>query len=67
MLRRGLFPMKAQASLRQRSVRCGAASLEVVLTTAVVLPLAALMFFLGVKICQYVFRGVDGMMTLPWL
>jgi len=50
-----------------RRPRQGAAALEVVLTTAVVLPLAALMFFLGVEICQYVHRGFDGMLTMPWL
>jgi hypothetical protein len=47
--------------------RSAVASLEVVLATAVALPLAVLMFLLGVQICRYVFRGFDGMLTMPWL
>jgi len=47
--------------------RHGAAAIEVVLATAVVLPLVVLLFFLGVEICQFVFRGIDGMLTMPWL
>ncbi len=50
-------------SIRRR----GASSLELVMATAVVLPLGLMAFLLGVEICQYVFRGIDGMLTLPWL
>ena len=37
------------------------------LATAVALPLAVMMFLMGVQICRYVFRGFDGMLTMPWL
>ncbi len=47
--------------------RKGAASLELVLATAVVLPLALAMFLLAVQICRYVFRGLGGMLTMPML
>ncbi len=37
------------------------------MATAVVLPLALMSFLLSIEICKYVFRGIDGMLTLPWL
>jgi len=47
--------------------RRGLAALELVMTTAVAVPLAVLLFFLAVKMTAYVFRGLDGMVTMPWL
>ncbi len=47
--------------------RRGHSSLELVMATAVVLPLALMSFLLSIEICKYVFRGIDGMLTLPWL
>ena len=47
--------------------RAGFAALEVVMVTAVTLPLAVLLFLLGVEMCQYVFSAIDAMMTMPWL
>lgn len=47
--------------------RIGLANLELVLVTAVALPLGFLLFLLGVQICRYVFRGLGGMLTLPLL
>lgn len=49
------------------SARLGLANLELVLVTAVVLPLGFLLFLLGVQICRYVFRGLGGMLSLPLL
>ena len=65
-------PVRAQSppwlKYRSHSVpRPGLAALEVVMATAITLPLAALMFFLGVEMCRYVFQGFDGMLTMPWL
>lgn len=48
-------------------VRCGAASLELVLVTAVALPLAILLLLLGVRMALYVFSATSGLMTVPWL
>lgn len=53
--------------LNRTRARNGAASLELVLATAVALPLALVMFLLAVQICRYVFRGVGGMLTMPML
>jgi hypothetical protein len=47
--------------------RHGLATLEMVLATAVVLPLGFMLFLLGVQICRYVFRGLGGMLSLPIL
>jgi hypothetical protein len=47
--------------------RCGLANLEMVLVTAVVLPLGFMLFLLGVQICRYAFRGLGGMLSLPLL
>ena len=59
--------MIAQAKRIRWITRSGLAALELVLITAITLPLAALMFLLGVQISQYVFRGMDGMLAMPWL
>jgi hypothetical protein len=51
-----------------RPMRCkrrGSSSLEVVLTMGVMLPLGVLLFFLAVKICSYVFSGMDGTLSTP--
>ena len=52
---------------KQRHSRKGAASLEVVMVTALTLPLAVLMFLLGVKICSYVFAALSGTLSMPLL
>lgn len=53
--------------VRRRALRRGMSSLEVVMATAVALPLAALMFFLGVRICRYVYGVISGLTTWPFL
>lgn len=35
--------------------------------TAVAVPLGILLFLLGVQLCRYVFRGLSGMLTMPFL
>jgi hypothetical protein len=52
---------------QQADPRAGAASLEVVLATAVAVPLAALMFLLGVQICRYVYTALGGLLVQPFL
>ena len=56
-------PLRHCTSLRRR----GAAAIEVVLATAVTLPLAVVIFFLGAQICGYVFRALSGLLTMPFL
>lgn len=53
--------------MRAIKKRAGLASLELVLITAVALPLAALLFLLAVKMASYVFRGTSGLLSVPWL
>jgi hypothetical protein len=50
-----------------RRPRTGAASLELVLVTAVMLPLALGLLFLGIKICSYVFAALGGLNHMPFL
>ncbi len=47
--------------------RSGNSSLEVVMATAVAVPLAAMLFFLGTQICRYVYGVISGLTTWPFL
>jgi hypothetical protein len=49
------------------TVRRGLASLEVVMTTAVMLPIAAAIFFLGMKLAQTVYQAIGAMVSWPFL
>ncbi len=49
------------------SRRRGAANLELVLVTAVALPLAVALLLLGAKMAAYVYSGISGLTTMPWL
>lgn len=51
---------------RQRHRR-GSAHLEVVMTTAVMLPVAGLLFFLGIRMCRYAFEIISGLVGWPLL
>lgn len=53
------------APLHQK--RTGSASLELVLVTAVALPLAVMLLLLGAKMAAYVYSGLGGLLTMPWL
>ena len=41
--------------------------MELVMATAVAVPLAGLMFFLGIRICRYVFSALGGLLMQPFL
>ena len=47
--------------------RAGLANLEVVMTTAIGVPLAGLMFFLGIQMCRYVYAALAGLLLQPFL
>jgi hypothetical protein len=51
----------------QKGLRAGTSALEVVMATAVGVPLAAMLFFLGVKMCRYVHGALSGLVTWPFL
>ena len=65
MKRRPATPKSYRAQRRRR--RAGLSSLEVVMATAVAVPLAALIFFLGVQMCRYVYGVISGLVTWPFL
>lgn len=47
--------------------RAGFSSLEVVMTTAIALPLAGLLFFLGIQMCRYAYSALSGLLLQPFL
>ena len=47
--------------------RRGLASLELVMITAVALPLAVLLLVLASRMATYVFRAIAGLVSVPWL
>jgi hypothetical protein len=47
--------------------RTAAASLELVLASAVAIPIAGGLLFLGFKICSYVFAALSGLLSMPFV
>ena len=47
--------------------RFGTASIELVMATAVAIPIAGGALFLGFKICSYVFSAFSGSISMPFL
>jgi hypothetical protein len=59
---------KARVIGRSGSVRRGGmASLEVVLTIIVMLPVAGILFFLGVKLCAVIYQTIGTLVSWPFL
>lgn len=52
---------------RKVSLRDGAASLELVMATAVAIPIAGGILFLGFQICSYVFSALSGLVSMPFV
>jgi hypothetical protein len=61
--------MKSNQSLRRCicASRRGLATLEVVMTTAVMLPIAAAILFLGIKMAAIVYQVVGALVAWPFL
>jgi hypothetical protein len=57
---------RMQYRVRARRRR-GLASLEVVMTTAVMLPIAAAILFLGIKMAAIVYQVIGGLVAWPFL
>lgn len=51
----------------RRVSRDGMASLEVVMTTAVMLPVAAILFFLGTKLLATMYQAIGVLVAWPFL
>ena len=52
---------------RRSKLRQGMSALEVVMTTAVMLPLAGFIFFLGAKMCSYMYGIISALVGWPYL
>lgn len=50
----------------QRS-RSATASIELVMASAVAIPIAGAILFLGFKICSYVFSALSGLISMPFI
>ena len=57
---------RARRASRRRT-RHGLASLEVVMTTAVMLPIAAAILFLGIKMAAIAYQVLGGLVAWPFL
>jgi len=58
--------MKPTKYSSSSQLRHGGASIEVVLATAVALPLALVLLVLGSKMLAYAFAATGGLVTMPW-
>ena len=47
--------------------RKGAASMQLVMATAIAIPIAGGLLFLGFRICRYVFSVLSGSLTMPFV
>jgi hypothetical protein len=47
--------------------RDGTVALEVVMTTAVMLPLAGLILFLGIEMCSTIYQAMGALVAWPFL
>lgn len=54
-------------SRNHRSRNGGMASLEVVMATAVMLPVAGMLLFLGVNLCATLYQAVGALVAWPFL
>ena len=52
---------------RRKSCRHGMVSVEVVTTIAVMLPIAAALLFLGVRMSAAVYEAISGLVSWPFL
>jgi cell division protein FtsX len=61
--------MKTQRHTRNRKrlLRSGMMSLEVVMTIAVMVPIAGALFFLGMKMCAAAYEAISALVSWPFL
>lgn len=52
---------------RQRQTRRGTSSIELVMATAVAIPIAGGILFLGFRMCSYVFSALSGLLSMPFV
>ena len=66
-MRQPMQPGQRLGTQRLARRRAGFSNLEVVMTTAIMLPLAGLLFFLGIQMSRYVFSALSGLLLQPFL
>jgi hypothetical protein len=54
-----------RAKIRRRRSRCGLAALEVVMTTAAVIPALLVVVYVGFRVCRIFFAVVGSMIGSP--
>ncbi len=59
--------MHYRAECSSRGRRKGTASIELVMATAVAIPIAGGVLFLGFKMCSYAFSGLSGLLSMPFV
>lgn len=52
---------------KSKGLRTGMMSLEVVMTIGIMVPVAGILFFLGIKMCAAAFQAIDAMVSWPFL
>lgn len=50
-----------------RQTRSATASIELVMATAVAIPIAGAILFLGFIVCSYVFSALSGLISMPFI
>ncbi|MEM9409531.1 MAG: hypothetical protein AAGA30_00290 [Planctomycetota bacterium] len=62
---------KAQVTTSKKSGanlnRAGTANMQLVMATAIAIPIAGGLLFLGFKICRFVFAALSGSLTMPFV
>lgn len=59
--------MRTNRTIFSRHPRRGTVSLEVVMTTAIMLPLAGILFFLGLDMLKALYQAIGTMVSWPFL
>jgi hypothetical protein len=62
-----MIKRKSNRGSRRIVKRHGLASIEVVATIAVMLPVCGFLFFTGIKIWQALFQTIDALVSWPFL
>ena len=58
---------RSRSKTSTRRNRKAAASIELVMASAVAIPIAGGLLFLGFQICRYVFAALSGLLSMPFV
>ena len=65
-MKKPLFNSARQTLARARRSRYGLSAIEVVMSTAVLVPLAGLLFFLGIDMSKYIYGLISTLVGWPY-